>query len=157
MPKQDGDVSEHIERLSSSISKQVTNAKTRHHNFFEDMRDFSEDAGGEADESLDEDEYLLENYFDESYDRSSHQLKFIFYGYKIIGNFAWKAIRYLSILNNLFLLILSVTHWSHKLISLGIPPLTHPNTSGISETNLHCHLVMTALRLFFKVKIPPLT
>ena len=76
MPKQqEGDVSEHIERLSSSISKQVTNAKTRHHNFFEDMRDFSEDAGGE---SLDEDEYLLENYFDESYDRSSHQLKFIF-------------------------------------------------------------------------------
>ena len=76
MPKQDGDVSEHIERISSSISKQVTNAKTRQHNFFDDMRDFSED-GGEADESL-EDEYLLENYFDESYDRSSHQLKFIF-------------------------------------------------------------------------------
>ena len=76
MPKQDGDVSEHIERISSSISKQVTNAKTRQHNFFDDMRDFSED-GGEADESL-EDEYLLENYFDESYDRSSHHLKFIF-------------------------------------------------------------------------------
>ena len=94
MPNQDGDVSEHIERISSSISKQVTNAKTRQHNFFDDMRDFSED-GGEADESL-EDEYLLENYFDESYDRSSHQLKYIFCGYKIIGNFAWKAIRFLS-------------------------------------------------------------